>query len=123
MMASEKHKFKSTGIHGDSNIPSLEQAYSRNYSHEDKIAALAKFVQQISSHFPEILNSDRDRTASNIHIANIEEQLNRPKQDMQVIQNSLQGLLKIGDKKQDDMLACALLDYIDEMIEMISTKQ
>ena len=33
--------------------------------------------------------------------------------------NSLQILLKIGEKKQDDMLACALLDYIDEIMEIL----
>ncbi len=58
-----------------------------------------------------------------IHIENIEEQLNHSKQDSQIIINALQGLLNIGEKKSDDMLACALLDYIDEIIEMISPIQ
>lgn len=122
MMASQKDKSEATGIES-SEIPPLKQAYSRDYTHEDKKAALMKFIHQISAHFPEILDSDRDKAASEIHIGNIEEQLNRPRQDTQVILNALQGLLKIGEKKQDDMMACALLDYIDEIVEIVSTKQ
>ncbi len=122
MMASQKDKSEATGIES-SEIPPLKQAYSRGYTHEDKKAALMKFIHQISAHFPEILDSDRDKAASEIYIENIEEQLNRPRQDTQVILNALQGLLKIGEKKQDDMMACALLDYIDEIVEIVSTKQ
>ena len=74
-------------------------------------------------HFPEILDSDRDRAAVKIHLENIEEYLNKSKQDSQTIINSLNSIIKIADKKQDDMLACAMLDYIDELIEMISPRQ
>ena len=103
-------------------IPPLEHAYN-GYTHEDKQQALIKFTQQAGAHFPEILDSDRDKAAAKIHIENIEEQLNRAKQDSQVIMNALQGLSKIGEKKSDDMMACALLDYIDEIVEMISPRQ
>ena len=122
MMASGKDKPRSAGIK-DSEIPTLEQAHSTDYTHEDRKAALVKFIHQISAHFPGILDSDRDKAAAEIHIGNIEEQLNRPKQDVQVILNALYALLKIGDKKQGDMMACALLDYIDEIVDMVSTRQ
>ena len=107
----------------DLKIPTLEQAYSSSYTHDDKKAVLTKFIHQIGAHFPEILNSQRDRAASEIHIKNIEEQLNRPKQDVQAILNALQALLELGDKQQGNMMVNALLDYIDEMVEMIRTKE
>ena len=104
-------------------LPTLEQAYTNSYSSEDRKAVLKKFIHQIDAHFPTILGSERDRTASEIHIASIQEQLDRPKPDMQKIRSSLQILLQIGEKKQDDILACALLDYIDEVMEMLDTIQ
>ena len=119
-MTNEKDICKSGN--GNSTIPPLEHAYS-GYTHEDQKQALIKFTQQASAHFPEILDSDRDKAATKIHIENIEEQLNHSKQDSQVILNALQGLLKIVEKKSDDMMACALLDYIDEIVEMISPRQ
>ena len=106
----------------NSKIPPLEQAYS-GYTFEDKKQALIKFIQQASAHFPDILDSDRDKAAAKIHIENIEEQLNRPKPDSESILTALNALIKIGDKKQDDMMACALLDYIDEIVEMLSPRQ
>ncbi len=106
----------------DYDIPTLEHAYL-GYTHEDKQQALIKFIQQISAHFPDILDSDRDKAAAKIHIENIEEQLNHSKPESQAMLNALEGLLKIGEHKQDDMMACALLDYIDEIIEMISPRQ
>ena len=120
-MTSSKDKFDVSNTEGYK-IPPLEQAYS-GYTQEDRQQALIKFTQQISAHFPEILDSERDRAAAKVHIENIEEQINRSKQDSQVIMNSLQGLLKIGEPKSDNMMACALLDYIDEVIEMISPRQ
>ncbi len=103
-------------------IPSLEHAYS-GYTYEDKHQALIKFTQQASVHFPEILDSDRDKAAAQIHIENIEKQLNRSKQDSRAILNALTAVTNIAEKKQDDLLACALLDYIDELVEMLSTRQ
>ena len=101
-MTNEKDICKSGN--GNSTIPPLEHAYS-GYTHEDQKQALIKFTQQASAHFPEILDSDRDKAATKIHIENIEEQLNHSKQDSQVILNALQGLLKIGEKKSDDTVA------------------
>lgn len=103
-------------------IPPLENAY-RGFTHEDKHQALIKFTQQASAHFPEVLDSDRDKAAVKIHIENIESHLSRSNQDTQAIINALNAITKIAEKKQDDMLVCALLDYIDEIIEMISPRQ
>lgn len=103
-------------------IPSLEHAY-RGFTHEDKHQALVKFTQQAGAHFPEVLDSDRDKAAVKIHIENIESHLSRSNQDTQSIINALNAITKIAEKKQGDMLVCALLDYIDEIIEMISPWQ
>lgn len=105
-----------------SKIAPLDHDYG-GYTYEDKHQALIQFTQQASAHFPEILDSDRDKAAAQIHIKNIEEQINRSNQDSQVVVNALNALTKIAEKKQDDMLACALLDYIDELVEMISPRQ
>ncbi len=43
-------------------IPPLEHAY-RGFTHEDKHQALVTFTQQASAHFPEILDSERDKAA------------------------------------------------------------
>lgn len=120
-MNKEKDKFELSDIE-NSKIPPLEHAYS-GYTYEDKHQALIKFTQQASAHFPEILDSDRDKAAAQIHIENIEEQLNRSKQDSQAISIALTALTNLAEKKQEDMLACALLDYIDELVEMISPRQ
>ena len=120
-MSIKKDKFELGNIE-KSKIPPLDHAYD-GYTHEDKQQALIKFQQQISAHFLDILDTERDKAAAQIHIDNIEEQLNRSKQDSQVVLNALQGLLKIGESNLDDMMACALLDYIDEIIEMISSRQ
>ena len=106
----------------DSKIPPLKHAYA-GFTSEEKQQELKKFIQQASAHFPDILDNERDRAAANIHLENIQEELNHAKPDSQLILNALTALIKIGDKKQDDMMACALLDYIDEIIEMISTRQ
>ena len=103
-------------------ISPLEHAY-RGYTHEDKHQALVKFTQQANAHFPEILDSDRDKAAVKIHIENIELHLSRSNQDIQAIINALNSITKIAEKKQNDMLVCALLDYIDELIELISPRQ
>ena len=61
---------------------------------------------------------------------NLQEHINRTnqlsgqtsKQDAEKVATALNALSIIGDKKQDDMMACALLDYIDEILEMINEK-
>lgn len=101
-------------------IPQLELTHGI-FTHEDMHQALIKFTQQASLYVPDILNSDRDKNAVKIHIENIEEQLSKSNQNIQTIINSLNSITKIVEKNQDDMLACVMLDYVDELIEMIST--
>ncbi len=105
----------------NNSIPPLEHTYN-TVTEEDKRHALIQFAQQIGTHFPEILDNDRDKSAAKIHIENIEEQSKLSKPDSHVLLNALQSLLSLGDKHQDDMMACALLDYIDEIIELTSSK-
>ncbi len=105
----QKDKFDLENVES-SRIPPLEHAYS-GYTYEDKHQALIKFTRQASTHFPEILDSDRDKAAAQIHIENIEKQLNSFKQDSRAILNALTALTNIAEKKQDDLLACALLLY------------
>ena len=102
-------------------IPPLENT-NHTITEEDQRQALIQFAQQIGMHFPEILDNDRDKAAAKIHIENIAEQATLSEQDPQVLLNALQCLLKLGEKHQDDMLACALLDYIDEIIELTTAK-
>jgi len=102
-------------------IPPLEQAHTE-FSETDQRQALLQFAQQISVHFPEILPDDRDKAAAKIHIEHIEEQAKLSKRDSQVLLNALQSLLRLGEKQEEDMMACALLDYIDEIIEITSSK-
>jgi len=95
--------------------------------------ALAEFTTQAQIYFPQILDDERDQAAAKIHLDNLQEHINRTnqlpgklsgqtsKQDSDKISTSLNALLKIGDKKQDDMMAGALLDYIDELLELINS--
>ena len=82
--------------------------------------ALAEFTTQAQIYFPQILKDERDQAAAKIHLDNLQEQVNRSNKNSNEIKTALNALLKIGDKKQDDMMACALLDYIDEILEMMS---
>ena len=74
-------------------------------------------------HFPKVLDSDRDKAAVKIHIENIESHFSRSNQDTQAIINALNAIKKITEIKQDDMLVSVLLNYIDEILEMISPRQ
>lgn len=92
--------------------------------------AIAEFTTQAQIYFPQILDDERDQAAAKIHLDNLQEHINRTnqlsgqtsKQDSEKVATALNALSIIGDKKQDDMMACALLDYIDEILEMINEK-
>ncbi len=92
--------------------------------------ALMEFTTQAQIYFPQILDNERDQAAANIHLDNLQKHISRTnqfnsltsKQDTDKVTTALKALSKIGDKKQDDMLACALLDYIDEILEMLSSE-
>ncbi len=92
--------------------------------------AIAEFTTQAQIYFPQILDDERDQAAAKIHLDNLQEHINRTnqlsgqtsKQDAEKVATALNALSIIGDKKQDDMMACALLDYIDEILEMINEK-
>ena len=92
--------------------------------------AIAEFTTQAQIYFPQILDDERDQAAAKIHLDNLQEHINRTnqlsgqtsKQDAEKVAMALNALLIIGDKKQDDIMACALLDYIDEILEMINKK-
>jgi hypothetical protein len=107
-------------------IPSLNEdldEYLQPSLHE----AIAEFTTQAQIYFPQILTDERDQAAAKVHLDNLQEHLNRTnqlsgqtaKKDADKISTALNALLKIGDKKQDDMMACALLDYIDEILQLI----
>lgn len=110
-----------------SSIPSLNEEldeYLQPGIHE----AIAEFTTQAQIYFPQILTDERDQAAAKVHLDNLQEHINRTnqlsgqtsKQDADKVSTALKALLKIGDKKQDDMMACALLDYIDEILQMIN---
>ncbi|MFK7816263.1 MAG: hypothetical protein AB8B92_08000 [Gammaproteobacteria bacterium] len=90
--------------------------------------AIAEFTTQAQIYFPQILSDELDQAAAKVHLDNLQEHINRTnqlsgqtsKQDVEKVSTALEALLKIGDKKQDDMMACALLDYIDEILEMLN---
>jgi len=92
--------------------------------------AIAEFTTQAQIYFPQILDDERDQAAAAIHLNNLQEHINRTnqlnsqtsKKDSDKIITALSALSKIGDKKQDDMMACALLDYIDEILELINAQ-
>lgn len=111
----------------DASIPPLNKnldEYLQPGIHE----ALAEFTTQAQIYFPQILDNERDQAAAKIHLDSLQEHINRTnqltgqtaKQDSGKISIALNALLKIGDKKPDDMMAGALLDYIDELLEMIN---
>lgn len=111
----------------DTTIPPLNDEldeYLQPGIHE----ALAEFTTQAQIYFPQILDNDRDQAAAKIHLDSLQEHINRTnqltgqtsKQDSEKISTALSALLKIGDNKQDDMMAGALLDYIDELLELIN---
>jgi|GEM_PF-2528076 len=93
--------------------------------------ALAEFTTQAQIYFPQILDNERDQAAAKIHLDTLQEHINRTnqlsgqtaKQDTEKISTALNALLKIGDKKQDDMMAGALLDYIDELLELLNNEE
>ncbi len=108
-------------------IPSLNEdldEYLQPGLHE----AIAEFTTQAQIYFPQILEDERDQAAAKVHLDNLQEHLNHTnqlsgqtaKKDADKISTALNALLKIGDKKQDDMMACALLDYIDEILQLIN---
>lgn len=92
--------------------------------------AIAEFTTQAQIYFPQILEDERDQAAIKVHLDSLQEHINRTnqlsgqtsKQDAEKVSTALKALLIIGDKKQDDMMACALLDYIDEILEMINAQ-
>ena len=111
----------------ESSIPPLNEEldeYLQPGIHE----AIAEFTTQAQIYFPQILNDERDQAAAKVHLDNLQEHINRTnqlsgqtsKQDADKVSTALKALLTIGDKKQDDMMAFALLDYIDEILQMIN---
>jgi len=125
-MTQDKEKNKHTfSVNPDepSPIPPLNEAIDESLLpglHE----ALAEFTTQAQIYFPQILDDERDQAAVKIHLDNLQEQISRTNNndalESDKVKSALNALLKIGDKKQDDMMACALLDYIDEILEMIN---
>ncbi|QMU60584.1 MAG: hypothetical protein GKR92_02280 [Gammaproteobacteria bacterium] len=110
----------------ESYIPPLNEELDE-YLQPGVHEAIAEFTTQAQIYFPQILNDERDQAAAKIHLDNLQEHISRTnqlsgqtsKQDTDKITTALSALSKIGDKKQDDMMACALLDYIDEILEML----
>ena len=117
-----KDKKDKIDVNPDSNvIPPLNEALDEFLQpgiHE----ALAEFTTQAQIYFPQILEDERDQAAAKIHLDNLQEQINRSNKDSKEVISALNALSKIGEKKQDDMMACALLDYIDEIIELINSE-
>jgi hypothetical protein len=110
-----------------SSIPSLNEELDE-YLQPGVHEAIAEFTTQAQIYFPQILNDERDQAAAKVHLDNLQEHINRTnqlsgqtsKQDADKVSTALKALLKIGDKKQDDMMSYALLDYIDEILQMIN---
>ena len=92
--------------------------------------AVAEFTAQAQIYFPQILDDERDQAAAKIHLDNLQEHINHTnqlnsltsKQDSEKVATALTALSKIGGEKEDDMMACALLDYIDEILEMLDSE-
>jgi len=112
---------------GSPSIPPLNEELDDHFQpgvHE----AIAEFTTQAQIYFPQILDDERDQAAAKIHLDNLQAHINRTnqlnsltsKQDTDKVSTALTALSKIGDKKQDDMMACALLDYIDEILELLN---
>lgn len=111
-------------------IPSLTEEVDE-YLQPGLHEAIAEFTTQAQIYFPQILSDERDQAAAKIHLDNLQEHINRTnqlsgqtaKKDADKVSIALNALLKIGDKKQDDMMACALLDYIDEILQLIKEEE
>jgi len=92
--------------------------------------AVAEFTTQAQIYFPQILDNERDQAAAKIHLDNLQEHINRTnqlnsltsKQNSEKVVTALTALSKIGGEKKDDMMAYALLDYIDEILEMLNSE-
>lgn len=114
-------------LNDNASIPPLNEELDE-YLQPGLHEAIAEFTTQAQIYFPQILDDERDQAAAKIHLDNLQEHINRTnqlsgqtsKQDAEKVATALNALSKIGDKKQDDMMACALLDYIDEILEMIN---
>ena len=117
-MADNKNKIN---LNGPSLIPPLNEELDP-FLQPDFHETLMEFVTQAQIYFPQILEDERDQAAAKIHLDNLQEQVNRSNKDTKEVTSSLNALSKIGDKKQNDMMACALLDYIDEILEIINTE-
>ena len=110
-----------------SSIPSLNEELDE-YLQPGVHEAIAEFTTQAQIYFPQILNDERDQAAAKVHLDNLQEHINRTnqlsgqtsKQDADKVSTALKALLKIGDKMKDDMMSYALLDYIDEILQMIN---
>lgn len=124
----DKDRFN-LGPNDESSIPSLNEELDE-YLQPGVHEAIAEFTTQAQIYFPQILNDERDQATAKIHLDNLQEHISRTnqlsgqtsKQDSEKVATALSALSKIGDKKQDDMMACALLDYIDEILEMLATE-
>ena len=117
-MNDKKHKID---LDNPSSIPALNEELDA-FLQPDLHEALAEFTTQAQIYFPQILKDERDQAAAKIHLDNLQEQINRSNKDFGKVVIALNALLKIGENKQEDMMACALLDYIDEILEMINQK-
>lgn len=110
----------------ESTIPPLNEELDK-FLQPDLHEAVVEFTSQAQIYFPQILNDERDQAAAKIHLDNLQEHINHTnqlnsltsKQDSQKVATALTALSKIGSEKEDDMMACALLDYIDEILEML----
>ncbi len=118
-MNNEKDKIN---LNDPAPIPALNEELDEFLQHSLH-ETLAEFTTQAQIYFPQILDDERDQAAAKIHLDNLQEQINRSSKDTEKVVSALTALSKIGDKKQDDMMACALLDYIDEILELINTEK
>ncbi len=124
-----KNKFNLGDIDGSS-VPPLNEELDE-FLQPGVHEALVEFTSQAQIYFPQILSDERDQAAAKIHLDNLQEHINRTnkfnsqtsRQDSEKIVTALTSLSKIGDKKQDDLMACALLDYIDEILELIPPQE
>jgi hypothetical protein len=111
----------------NAHIPPLNEELDE-YLQPSLHEAIAEFTTQAQIYFPQILEDERDQAAAKVHLDNLQDHINRTNQlsgqtstqDAEKVSTALKALLKIGDKKQDDIMACALLDYIDEILQMIN---
>ena len=124
-----KDKTNPGGIIDESSVPPLNEELDE-FLQQGVHEALVEFTTQAQIYFPQILDDERDQAAANIHLDNLQKHVSHTnqfnsltsKQDTEKVTTALTALSKIGDKKQDDMMACALLDYIDEILEMLTSE-